>query len=72
MNKRIQELAIKAGLYVDVDGKPWPRNMNGEDIEGAYEKFAKLIVQECSSVVENNGRFMRYDTLSKKVQNHFD
>ena len=47
MNTHIQKLAQEAGLYVDVNGKPWPRNMNGEDIEGAYQKFAELIVQEC-------------------------
>ena len=48
MNALILELATKAGLYVDVNGKPWPRNMNGEDIEGAYSKFAELIVLECA------------------------
>ena len=51
MNERIRELAIKAGLYVDVNGKPWPKNMNGEDIEGAYQEFAELIVRECAGVV---------------------
>ena len=50
MNAMILELATKAGLYVDVNGKPWPRNMNGEDIEGAYCKFAELIVLECVKV----------------------
>ena len=50
MNGRIQELAQEAGLYVDVNGRPWPRNMNGEDIEGAYQKFAELIVRECAKV----------------------
>ena len=42
--------AQEAGLYVDVNGHPWPRNMNGEDIEGAYAKFAELIVRECANV----------------------
>lgn len=53
MNPRIKQLAIKAGLYVDVNGQPWPRNMNGEDIEGAYSKFAELIVLECVDKVED-------------------
>jgi hypothetical protein len=56
MNERIKELAIKADLYVDVKGNPWPRNMNGEDIEGAYQKFAELIVAEAVAVVQR--RFM--------------
>ena len=50
MNAQIKQLAIEAGLYVDVNGKPWPRNMNGEDIEGAYSKFVELIVLECVKV----------------------
>jgi hypothetical protein len=55
MNQRIQELAQKAGLYVDVNGQPWPRNMNGEDIEGAYQKFAELIVAECAKIADTEG-----------------
>ena len=50
MNERIRELAIKAGLYVDVNGQPWPRNMNGEDIEGAYQTFAELLIKETLQV----------------------
>jgi len=52
MNERIKSLAIEAGLYVDLNGEPWPRNMNGEDIEGAYERFAILIVNECAKKVD--------------------
>lgn len=44
--------AQEAGLYVDVNGQPWPRNMNGEDIEGAYARFAELIVRECMNVLD--------------------
>ena len=54
MNERIRELAQEAGLYVDVNGKPWPRNMNGEDIEGAYQKFAELVVKECLDFLEKD------------------
>lgn len=53
MNKKIKKLAIEAGLYVDVNGEPWPKNMNGEDIEAAYERFALLIVNECAKKVDN-------------------
>lgn len=52
MNKKLLELATEAGLYVDFNGKPWPRNMNGEDIEGAYAKFAELLIKDCISTVE--------------------
>ena len=47
MNERIRELGIQAGLYVDLDGTPWPRAMSAEESELAYKKFAQLIVQEC-------------------------
>lgn len=50
MKQQFKELAIKAGLYVNVNGNPWPKNMNGEDIEGAYQKFAELVVKETLEV----------------------
>ena len=52
MNKKIKDLALEAGLYVDLNGEPWPRNMTGEDIEAFYEKFANLIVDECAKKVD--------------------
>ena len=54
MNEQIQKLAIKSGLYVDVNGSPWPRNMNGEDIEGAYQKFAETVVLKCLDFIETS------------------
>ena len=51
MNQKIKSLAFEAGLYVDVNGKPWPKNMNGEDIEGAYGRFAQLIIDKCQQLV---------------------
>ena len=47
MNQRIQQLAVEAGMYVDLNGTPWPRAMSAEESEAAYKKFAELIVQEC-------------------------
>ncbi len=47
MNKRIKELGMEAGLYVDLNGTQWPRAMSAEDCEAAYKKFAESIVQEC-------------------------
>jgi hypothetical protein len=53
MNERIQKLAIQAGLYVDLFGKPWPRAMSAEECEAAYSKFSQLIVQECAGIARN-------------------
>jgi hypothetical protein len=71
MTPHILELATKAGLYVDVNGKPWPRNMNGEDIEGAYQKFAELIVRECMEINKQELAFNAYERLINKYHDHF-
>ena len=47
MNERIKELAEQAGMYVDLNGNPWPKWMSAEECELAYAKFAELIVREC-------------------------
>ena len=71
MQDRIKQLAIQADLYVDVKGEPWPRNMNGEDIEGAYERFAQLIIEECATVIERNlFQGIGWNT-SRAVRRHF-
>jgi len=71
MHPQIQKLAQEAGLYVDVNGQPWPRNMNGEDIEGAYQKFAELVIQECATVIEKNlFKGIGWNT-SRAVKRHF-
>jgi len=67
MNERIQELAEQAGLYVDLDGTPWPRAMSAEDCEAAYKKFAELIVRECMTNLYLNG----YDDAVVQIQKHF-
>ena len=50
MNERIRDLGVQAGLYVDLNGTPWPRAMSAEESELAYAKFAKLIVRECANI----------------------
>jgi len=52
MNQRILKLAVEAGLYVDLNGTPWPRAMSAEESELAYEKFAELIVLDCINIVK--------------------
>ena len=54
MNERIRDLGVRAGLYVDLNGTPWPRAMSAEACELAYAKFAELIVQECAEVAHCN------------------
>jgi hypothetical protein len=64
MNERIKELAEKTGFRYD----------NGEwqfADDSNLEKFAELIVKECAGIVENQGKFSRYDTLAKKIKKHF-
>jgi hypothetical protein len=56
MNERIRELAEQAGLYVDLNGRPWPKAMSAEKCEVAYEKFAELIVQECAELCDINDK----------------
>lgn len=46
MNERIKDLGIQAGLYVDLNGSPWPRAMSAEECEAAYKKFTELITEE--------------------------
>ena len=52
MNERIRELAINAGLYVETKVGYWPRNMNGEDIEGAYQRFGEALIRACVEDIE--------------------
>ena len=51
MNQRSKQLAIEAGLYVDLKGEPWPKWMGAEECEQAYARFAELLIQECVSIV---------------------
>ena len=67
MNPKFLELAIEANLYVDFNSQPWPRNMNGADIEGAYQRFAELIVRDCMYNLYING----YDDAMNQIQQHY-
>jgi hypothetical protein len=61
MNDRILELAVQAELYVDWNGRPYPRAMSAEECRAAYAKFAELIIADtreacakiCDSYAEN-------------------
>ena len=57
MNEQIQQLATRAGLYVDSNGRPYPQALSAEQADAALQKFAELIVRECIGVVEG-GSFL--------------
>ena len=74
MHPQILKIAQKAGMYVDLNGTPWPRAMSAEESEAAYKKFAELIVRECMSTLEekiyesidNEGYEIRADLILKE------
>ena len=68
MNQRIQDLGIQAGLYVDLNGTPWPRAMSAEECEAAYKKFAEMIVKECASICELNGQSYTHSFTPAKAR----
>jgi hypothetical protein len=55
MNHRCKQLAIQAGLYVDFNGKPWPKWLAAEGCEIAYKKFAELMIKDCVQTMVNHG-----------------
>ena len=68
MNQRIQQLAQEAGMYVDLNGNPWPKWMSAEECELAYKKFAELMVQDNLRILRSNG----YDDAAQCLQDvHF-
>ena len=84
MNKRIKKLAEQAGLYVDLNGTPWPRAMSAEDCEAAYKKFAELIVKECAEQIivkgtdwvdfapSQTGVRPEYWNMAQQIKQHFE
>lgn len=73
MNERIQELANQAGLFVDLNSKPWPKWMSAEESIVAYNKFAVLIVQECIAKLEEAAEYSpELYGVALDLQEHFD
>lgn len=67
MNSQIKLLAQEAGMYVDLNGNPWPKWMGAEECEQAYQKFAELIVRECADLADLAEPF----TSSDLIKRHF-
>jgi len=68
MNEKIKELAGKA--LDQAVPQTWT-TLAASDLTKFTEVFAELIVRECVGIVENQGKFSRYDTLAKKIKEHF-
>lgn len=66
MNERVEALMYRAGLTAQGS---WDK-MDSYDQE-AIEKLVELVVKDCADVVENEGRFLKYDKLADKVRNRF-
>jgi hypothetical protein len=66
MNKKIKQLADQATTYIE------PTYSSGEGWIFDKEKFAESIIHECVDIVENQGRFLRYDVLAKKIKENFE
>lgn len=67
MNHKFQDLMYHSGL---VATGCWDE-MDAYDRE-AVERFAELIVKECALIVENNGRFVKYDKLAAQLKTQFE
>jgi hypothetical protein len=66
MNEKIKQLAEQATTYIK------PTSTSGEGWIFDKEKFAELIIRECADIAENQGRFLRYDVLAKKIKENFE
>ena len=64
MNEQIKKLAEQAFEKAN-NG-----SINDIKIPNEFvQQLAELIVQECASLVENEGRFLKYDKLAAKLRN---
>ena len=74
MNERINQLAISTGIF-DSLCDPFDELKNGDYYSSVMidlERFAQLIVQECSSVVENAVNHREpASTYVGKIKQHF-
>jgi hypothetical protein len=65
MNERIYELADRAGEYADFE--------SGICTDEFLEKFAELLIRECSAVADNwvNNEDNGKNLVSDKLKEHF-
>lgn len=66
MNEQIRKLAEQAFNKAN-DG-----SINDIKIPNEFVgEFAKLVVQACADLVENEGRFLKYDRLANKLRDTY-
>jgi hypothetical protein len=68
MNERIRKLA---NVWANRRAEDEKLGIVYTFSEPALEQFAKLIVEECASVVDTYGRWILYDKLAVKIKQHF-
>ena len=76
MNQISKQLATEAGMYVDLNGGPWPKWMSAEECEVAYAKFTELIVKECCNrlseeTILHDGYGYNQHELYNRLRKHF-
>ena len=71
MSPRIKQLAIEAEMYVETQFGHWPKWMDSKECELAYERFAKLIVQECIAINKQQLSFTAFEQLLNKYKDQF-
>jgi len=64
VNDKIEDLMYQSGLTAS---GCWDE-MDDYD-HRAIEKLVELIVDGCAGLVENEGRFLKYDKLAAKLRN---
>ena len=69
MNERIKELAFKTGFISKRNnGDEWRWGYIDPELEQKLEQFAELIVAECASICELNGKTYKYTFTPAKAQ----
>jgi len=66
VNAKIEDLMYQAGLTASGS---WDE-MDSYD-QQAIEKLVELVVNDCAGLIENEGRFLKYDKLANKLRDTY-
>ena len=64
MNERLKQLAEQAGITTNIDTNYFEKDMN-KWVDYFSEKFAELIVAECTKILADNNEFRGCVIISK-------
>jgi hypothetical protein len=67
MNERIKQLFEQALEEFNAENK-YATSIVPNPLK---EKFAQLIAEDCASIVDNQGRFLTYLALAKKIRDQY-